>query len=161
MKVEVKFAETDKKLDLSLGKTQIVHDGENGATFTPSVSEDGTISWENNRELENPEPVNVRGATYTPSLSEEGVISWTNDKGLPNPNSVNIKGVKGDDGYTPVKGKDYFDGNSGVHIGSDEPPESANVWIDPTGDETPTIELQATFADGSTKTYLVYGEAVE
>ena len=45
------------------------------------------------------------GATFIPSVSADGVISWTNDKGLPNPEPVNIKGV---DGYTPVKGKDYF-----------------------------------------------------
>ena len=63
------------------------------------------------------------GATFIPSVSADGVISWTNDKGLPNPEPVNIKGVKGDkgdkgeagengkdgaNGYTPVKGKDYF-----------------------------------------------------
>ena len=54
------------------------------------------------------------GATFIPSVTADGVISWTNDKGLPNPKPVNIKGVKGDkgdkgaDGYTPVKGKDYF-----------------------------------------------------
>ena len=63
------------------------------------------------------------GATFIPSVSADGVISWTNDKGLPNPKPVNIKGVKGDkgdkgeagengkdgaNGYTPVKGKDYF-----------------------------------------------------
>ena len=48
------------------------------------------------------------GATFIPSVSADGVISWTNDKGLPNPKPVNIKGVKGADGYTPVKGKDYF-----------------------------------------------------
>ena len=63
------------------------------------------------------------GATFIPYVSADGVISWTNDKGLPNPKPVNIKGVKGDkgdkgeagengkdgaNGYTPVKGKDYF-----------------------------------------------------
>lgn len=35
---------------------------ENGATFTPSVSEDGVISWTNNKGLENPPPVNIKGA---------------------------------------------------------------------------------------------------
>lgn len=73
-------------------------------------------------------PINIGssgdgGATFIPSVSADGVISWTNDKGLPNPEPVNIKGVKGDkgdkgeagengkdgaNGYTPVKGKDYF-----------------------------------------------------
>lgn len=35
--------------------------GENGATFTPSVSEDGTLSWTNDKGLPNPDPVNIRG----------------------------------------------------------------------------------------------------
>lgn len=32
-----------------------------GFTFTPSVSEEGIISWENDGELENPAPVNIKG----------------------------------------------------------------------------------------------------
>ena len=35
--------------------------GENGATFTPSVSEEGIISWTNDKDLENPSPVNIKG----------------------------------------------------------------------------------------------------
>lgn len=36
-------------------------DGENGATFTPSVSEDGTLSWQNDKGLSNPATVNIHG----------------------------------------------------------------------------------------------------
>lgn len=36
--------------------------GEDGATFIPSVSADGIISWTNDKELPNPEPVNIKGA---------------------------------------------------------------------------------------------------
>jgi hypothetical protein len=36
-------------------------DGKDGATFIPSVSEDGIISWTNDRELPNPVPVNIKG----------------------------------------------------------------------------------------------------
>ena len=50
------------------------------------------------------------GATFTPNVSADGTLSWTNDKDLPNPPSVNIKG---EDGYTPEKGVDYFDGEDG------------------------------------------------
>lgn len=41
--------------------------GDDGATFTPSVSPDGVISWTNDRGLPNPAPVNikpVRGVDY-------------------------------------------------------------------------------------------------
>ncbi len=36
-------------------------DGQDGATFTPAVSADGTLSWTNDRSLPNPDPVNIRG----------------------------------------------------------------------------------------------------
>lgn len=36
-------------------------DGEDGATFTPLISEDGTLSWTNDKGLENPAPVNIMG----------------------------------------------------------------------------------------------------
>jgi hypothetical protein len=45
------------------------------------------------------------GTTFIPNVSPEGVISWTNDGGLKNPDPVTIKGGNG---YTPQKGKDYF-----------------------------------------------------
>lgn len=56
--------------------------GKDGATFTPTVSEDGTLSWENNRGLPNPAPVNVAamlvtldGATKTASHSASEITS--------------------------------------------------------------------------------------
>ena len=45
------------------------------------------------------------GTVFYPTVSAEGVISWTNNGGLPNPEPVNIKG---EDGATPVKGRDYY-----------------------------------------------------
>lgn len=36
-------------------------DGEDGATFTPALAEDGTLSWSNNMGLKNPDPVNIMG----------------------------------------------------------------------------------------------------
>lgn len=36
-------------------------DGESGATFIPTVSEEGVISWENNKGLPNPPSVNIKG----------------------------------------------------------------------------------------------------
>lgn len=60
------------------------------------------------------------GTTFIPSVSTDGMLSWTNNGGLENPPAINIKGEKGDkgdtgpqgdpgaDGYTPVKGTDYW-----------------------------------------------------
>lgn len=84
-----------------------------------------------------------------------------------------IDGKDGIDGYTPVKGVDYFDGkdgkdgaikfeeltdeekeflkgDSGVHVGSDTPPENANVWIDPNGSPSSTEVWTFTLEDGTT-----------
>ena len=99
MRVDVVFSETSNEFNPSFGEinnefvpdfgnTTIVHDGQNGATFTPYVSADGVISWTNDRELPNPEPVNIKG-----------------ERGVP--------GDSGKDGYTPRKGIDYFDGKDG------------------------------------------------
>lgn len=40
--------------------------GEDGATFTPSVSADGTLSWTNDKGLENPAPVSIKGPKGDP-----------------------------------------------------------------------------------------------
>lgn len=79
--------------------------GDPGSTYIPSVSSDGVLTWTNDGELPNPDPVNISkgdkgdsGAVFTPSVSSDGVLSWTNNGGLSNPESVKIKGNKGDTG---------------------------------------------------------------
>lgn len=72
--------------------------GKNGATFTPSVSSDGVISWTNDRELPNPPPVNIKGAK--------------GDKG--------DKGDKGEQGIQGVKGDKGDRGNDGTTFIPDE-----------------------------------------
>ena len=81
--------------------------GDTGTTFTPSVDENGDLSWTNDGNLENPTTVNIKGAkgeqgdtgtTFTPSVSSEGDLSWTNDGELENPSPVNIKGPQGEKG---------------------------------------------------------------
>ena len=68
-----------------------------GATYTPHLTRTGNyteISWTNDGQLPNPEPVDIYdGAVYTPVVTEgtaETTISWTNDGGLPNPEPVSI-----------------------------------------------------------------------
>ena len=85
---------TPKSLSGNIGaKTiNIGSNGDGGATFIPSVSADGVISWTNDKGLPNPKPVNIKG-----------VKGNKGDKGEAGEN-----GKDGADGYTPVKGKDYF-----------------------------------------------------
>lgn len=87
-------------------------DGKDGATFTPSVSEDGVISWTNDRELPNPDPVNIRGKDGRDGV--DGKDGYTPKKGVDYFDGKDGKdGTNGKDGYTPIKGKDYFDGVDG------------------------------------------------
>ena len=88
--------------------------GSDGATFTPSVSDEGVISWTNDKDLPNPDPVDIKGdpgAVFTPSVSSEGVLSWSNNGGLSNPESVSIRGPQGMPG---ADGKDGTDGKDGA-----------------------------------------------
>lgn len=50
-----------KSLSGNVG-AKTINIGEDGATFIPSVSDDGVISWTNDKDLPNPEPVNIKGA---------------------------------------------------------------------------------------------------
>lgn len=51
-----------------------------GYTFTPSVSPEGIISWTNNGELENPQPVNIRGPQGLPGRDGRDGVSGTSGK---------------------------------------------------------------------------------
>ena len=54
--------------------------GADGATFTPSVASDGTLSWTNDGGLENPAPVNIKGA--------DGIPGATGPTGPAGPNRI-------------------------------------------------------------------------
>ena len=128
------LGETEQGFEPNFGNVTEIPNGENGATFYPSVSEEGVISWTNNRELENPAPVNIRGPqgergekgetgpqgakgeTGAQGIpGEKGDAGAKGDKGDPGPQGVQgadgpqgPKGDKGDPGVTPVKGTDYY-----------------------------------------------------
>ena len=60
--------------------------GDDGATFIPSVSADGIISWTNDKDLPNPEPVNIKGARGDKGdKGEQGIQGIQGDKGEPGP----------------------------------------------------------------------------
>ena len=83
--------------------------GEDGATFTPSVSEDGTLSWTNDKELPNPEPVNIRGPSGLPVLE---LFEWFSPKmigeDLPEKYHVESSKCSGSGGGAPWN---LFDGD--------------------------------------------------
>ena len=67
MRMNVTFLESDQTFNVNVGETTKLPGGEgggeNGATFIPSVSADGVISWTNDKGLDNPDPVNIAGKT--------------------------------------------------------------------------------------------------
>ena len=82
------------------------------------------------------EPIYVSGVYYVPYIDDEGYLHWVaSGANMPELEKVYVRGT---DGYTPIKGVDYFDGekgDSGVYIGS-TPGENDRVWIEPTDGET-------------------------
>lgn len=110
--------EPQKALSGNLG-AKIINIGEDGATFTPIVSEDGILSWSNDKDLPNPEPVNIMGKKGEKGdkgdkgdRGEQGIQGIPGAKG--DTGATGAQGPKGDtgadgkDGYTPQKGVDYF-----------------------------------------------------
>lgn len=92
----------DVELEFTLPQGGQGEDGAQGATFTPSVSETGDLSWTNNGGLENPPTVNIKGndgAAYKPVVDEDGNLTWTivdDPTAITDP--VNIKGAQGEPG---------------------------------------------------------------
>ena len=84
MNLYLSFSESGGQFKTNFGETSVIHDGQNGATFIPSVSTEGVISWTNDRDLPNPEPVNIKGekgndgTIFTPDetlILKDGVLS--------------------------------------------------------------------------------------
>lgn len=62
--------------------------GKDGVTFTPSVSEEGILSWTNDGELQNPQSVNIKGP-----VGQQGVQGEQGVQGI-----QGIQGVQGEKG---------------------------------------------------------------
>lgn len=118
--------------------------GSTGPYFTPSVSDDGDLSWTNNGGLQNPNTVNIMGPQgkqgiqgpkgetgetgtqgpqgiqgetgpyFVPSVDTEGNLSWSNTGNLQNPQTVNIKGPQGAQGIQGEIGPEGPQGKQGL-----------------------------------------------
>ena len=87
-------------------------DGEDGATFTPSVDSKGNLSWSNNKGLTNPTTVNIKGEQGIQGIKgEKGDKGDTGSQGKQG--IQGIKGEKGDKGDTGSQGKQGIQGIQG------------------------------------------------
>ena len=95
-----------------------------GATFTPSVSETGDLSWTNDKGRENPETVNIQGQSPT--------IEVTDIQGGHRVTITDINGIRSFDVMDTIIDKteaaiqmlnDFF------YIGSTEPTSTPVIWF--------------------------------
>ena len=107
-------------------------DGKSGSTFTPHVSEDGLLSWTNDGDLDNPEPVNIKGQKgdkgETGAPGDDGAQGEKGDDGLSAYEVAvqngyggtetewlaSLKGDKGDNGEQGIQGPPCADGSNGA-----------------------------------------------
>lgn len=102
--INVPFAESGGQFNANFGETSVLHDGQNGATFTPFVSSEGVISWTNDRGLQNPPPVNIKG-----EKGDKGDKGERGERGL-----QGIQGERGADGAKGDKGEKGDRGEQGI-----------------------------------------------
>ena len=135
---EVRYKQTEQTLSSKLdamdaaiaaagnGSSTPGADGEDGATFTPNVSEDGIITWTNDKGLTNPAPVNIKGpAGETGAAGAAGVNGITPHIGAnghwyigTTDTGVSAQGPKGDTGATGATGPAGASATSKIHFGN-------------------------------------------
>ena len=96
-----------------------------GATFTPSVSETGDLSWTNDRGRENPETVNIRGQSPTIEVTDiQGGhrVTITDINGT---SSFDVLDTITDETEAAVKMLNEF-----IYVGSVEPTSYPVLWFD-------------------------------
>lgn len=114
--------------------------GEDGGFYTPTVAENGDLSWTASKDgMPAVATVNINGAdgaagingvTFTPVMVGT-TLSWTNDGGLQNPPTVDLKGEKGDagdaaavDAYTKSQVDIMFNGKADADHSHDYAPST-------------------------------------
>lgn len=138
--------------------------GEPGATFTPHVDSAGNLSWTNDKELENPETVNIKGtqgdAGYTPVKGVDYFDGQDGTDGTPcthswngttltvtsasGTSSADLKGDKGDPGTGGTPGTNAtINGVSTLNIVAGD-----NVVISQSGN---TLTISASGGNEGTK----------
>lgn len=115
-------------------------EGQAGATFIPSVTSDGTLTWVNTGGYANPLPVNIKGVKGDPfkyeDFTEEQLASLKGADGtmvfedLTPEQKATLKGERGD------RGEKGDDGDPGVYYGTTAPTDGTLIWVNPNGESS-------------------------
>ena len=118
-------------------------DGEDGATFTPSVDSEGNLSWSNNKGLTNPTTVNIKGVQgERGEKGEQGIQGEKGDKGDKGDTGLQgEKGDKGDKGDTGLTTAISVNGNTYSHSNG-----TITLPNYPTDNSAKIAELESTIA---------------
>ena len=132
-------------------------DGEDGATYTPHVSEAGDLSWSNDKGLPNPETVNIKGPQgETGPRGLQGKQGATGPEGPQGPKGdtgpegpEGPQGPKGDTGETGPEGPQGPKGDTG-ETGPEGPqgPKGDTGETGPEGPQGPKGDTGATGPEG-------------
>lgn len=132
--------------------------GRDGVTFTPSMSDDGDLSWTNDGGKANPQTVNLKGPKGdTGARGPAGADGAKGDTGPEGPKGPQGEtGPAGADGKTPVKGTDYFT-PADVNEIATEAAKKVDISgkLDKTGDGS---NVTAAFTAASTRSNIATGE---
>lgn len=132
--------------------------GRDGVTFTPSMSDDGDLSWTNDGGKANPQTVNLKGPKGdTGTRGPAGADGAKGDTGPEGPRGLQGKtGPAGADGKTPVKGTDYFTPADVNEIAAEAAKKvDISGKLDKTGDGS---NVTAAFTAAETRTNIATGE---
>lgn len=70
-----------------------------GYTFIPHVSEEGVLSWTNNGDLENPDPVNIKGES---GIEGKGITAMTTFNGISPSDTIPPDDFISSEDYVPI-----------------------------------------------------------
>ena len=132
--------------------------GKDGVTFTPSMSDDGDLSWTNDGGKANPKTVNLKGPKGdTGARGPAGADGAKGDTGPEGPRGPQGEtGPAGADGKTPVKGTDYFTPTDVNEIAAEAAKKvDISGKLDKTGNGS---NVTAAFTAASTRANVATGE---
>jgi hypothetical protein len=130
---------TDEQIAMLKGE-----EGKAGATFIPSVSSNGDLSWINTGGYANPVTVNIKGdkgdAFKYEDFTEEQLAALKGADGtmsFEDLTPAQKESLKGDPGEPGAPGEKGEPGDPGVHYGTEAPTDGTLIWVNPDGEACP------------------------